>query len=151
MTWVYGGDPQHSANDAARFWSGDTVSTASVTLQDGEVAYCVSMEPNDALLAGALCCDALAAKYVRMANITVGEVSRANGDRYKAFLEKATQLRNEAGKRALPFFGGQSQAGKQDLRDNTDAVKPPFGVGQFDNPLTTQFDNQPPDASWPVT
>jgi hypothetical protein len=150
MTWNYGGAPATSATDAARFWAGDTISTAQTTLQDGEVAYCVALEPNDARLAGALCCEALAAKYVRMANITVGEVSRANGDRYKAYQEQAEKLRDEAGRRALPSFGGQSVAEKNSLTQNPDAVKPPFGMGQFDNPLTTQFDNQPPDPGYPV-
>ena len=151
MAWTYGGDPSTSTTDAARFWCGDTIATASVTLQDGEVAYCVAIEPNDARLAGALCCDAIAAKYARMANITVGEVSRANGDRYKAFRDRAQELRNEAGKMSLPVFGGQSIADKAILNSNPDAVPQRFGVGQFDNPLSRQFDNQPPDPGYPVT
>jgi hypothetical protein len=145
MAFTYTADPQHVARDAVRWWCGDTDSTVA-QLQDSEVDYAISMQPSDARLAGALCCDALAAKYARRADITIGEVSKRFGDRAQVFRDQAAHLRAEVGKGAVPFFGGQSRSGKADLREDADAVQPPFGVGQFDNPLSRQFDGEAPDA-----
>jgi len=149
MAFTYTGDPIHVFRDAVRWWCGDTDATAALCT-DGEVDYAITLQPGDPRLAAALCLDAIAAKYARLADITVGEVSKRNGDRSKAFRENAQSLRNEAGKMAIPFFGGQTQSGKDALSEDSDAVQPPFQVHQFDNPLSRQFDGQAPDPNDPV-
>src|SRR2546426_19332 len=122
MTATYTANPQTVPLDAVRWWCGDTDVSAAL-LQDTECTFAISMQPNDTRLAAALCCDALAGKYARRADITVGEVSKRNGAVAKSFRDQAEWLRDQAGKLALPFFGGQSQSAKDSLTQDTDAVQ----------------------------
>lgn len=138
-TWNYSGDPNVSTRDAIRFWLGDT-DVNNQLLQDAEIAYLNTQQPNDPRLAAAAGCDTLAAKYSSKANFTVGQVSKQAGAIAKAFRDQAIWLRGEVAKTASPVAGGQSVADKITLSQNPDAVPPPFSVGQIDNPLASQLD-----------
>lgn len=144
----YTGNPGSDSIDAVRFYCGDTDNT-NLLLTDTEITFS-STQMSDPRLAAAMCLDALSAKYAQRADITVGEVSKSWGDRSQAFHDRAETLRNEAGKLAVPFFGGQSHTDKEALDADTDATQPPARIGQFDNPLSRQFDQQAPDPYDPV-
>ena len=135
MAFTYTGNPKSVPIDAVRFWCGD-VDATTAELQDGEILYAISLEPNDARLAGAVCLDALANKYARRADFAAGYVRKMLGSRSDALRKRAMDLRNEAGKLAMPFFGGPPDTG---------SPQPPFTMHQFDNELTTQFDQTSPD------
>ena len=148
MAFTYTADPTNVPRDAVRFHCGDTVE-ARAQLQDSEIDYALTMQPTDRRMAAAICCDALAARFSSKADISIGEIRKSLGQLAEAYRKRANELRIEATKGAMPWFGGQSKPGKDDLAQDADAVQPHFAAGQFDNPLATQFDGQIADDEAP--
>lgn len=141
--FTYNGDPTTSAVNLVRFYTGDTDRDLA-ELDDREIAFAITNQSNPKLAAAELL-DALATKYARKANITVGQVSKQMGTISDTLRKRAEDLRATAGNLALPFFGGLTKTGKNDLSARTDDVQPHFTIGQFDNPQASQFDGETPD------
>lgn len=131
-TFTYTGDPARNTRDAVRFHAGDT-DRENAELEDGEIDYALTLQPNVKLAAAELL-EALAAKYSRKADISVGQVSKSLGSISDRLAKRAEGLRSKAGIIATPFFGGLTQSGKTNLDQGTDDVQPRFRRGQFDNP-----------------
>lgn len=135
MTWTYSGDPSANDRDEVRWLCGDT-DTNDQLVTDEEIAYAVT-ESGSNVLAAALCCDALQAKFSRDVDNRLSKGSESSSQRAKAFARQAAKLRSKVGGGGvLPShsFGGLTISGKQSLRDDSDAVQPAFSRGDFDNP-----------------
>ena len=74
---TYLGTPATVPADAVRFFAGDTDNTA-LLLTDAEVAWALA-QMSDPRLSAAMCLDALAAKFARKADFSIGEVSKRMG------------------------------------------------------------------------
>jgi hypothetical protein len=138
MTWNYSGNPASSDLDEVRYLVGDTDSTDPL-VQDEEINYAIGKQ-STLELAAAQVLRALAAKYSRWSNYSVGEVSVSDVAAIaKAFKERADELDPMGltlGDSALcaPSFGGLTITGKESLDEDTDAVQPMFKKGADDYP-----------------
>jgi hypothetical protein len=140
IKFTYGRNPARSNRDAVRFFTGD-VDRESAFLDDDEIDWSLTDSPNPRMAAAVLL-DNLATRFSRKADISVGQVSKTFSGIADALRERAKNLREEASRRsALPFFGGLTISGKNDLDERTDDVQPHFRLKQFDNPLARQFDD----------
>lgn len=135
MTWTYTPDFA-TQRDRVRFEIGDTTSTDQL-LSDEEIAYAGSVEGSD-LCAAARCCEALAGKYGRLADMREGKLDIKLSQRKKAFLDKADQLRMQDAKGAGIYVGGESISDKEATNEDTDRVPTAFYRGMLDNPNATQ-------------
>ena len=142
MTWSYG-DPSSNEKDAVRFEIGDTDSTDPL-LQDAEISYAISVTSN-ILGAAARCCDALARKFARQADVRLGPQSIAASQRSRAFMELARDLRSRLAGAHPPYSGGLSKSEaiqdeldidlkkpifKRDLMSNNSSVNNLIGKGR---------------------
>lgn len=84
--------------------------------------------------AAALACDALAAKFARLAtDKRMGQASLA-WRRFESLTAMAKQLRASVSLSAIPFAGGISQSVRDTLDQDTDRITPSFQKGMLDNP-----------------
>jgi hypothetical protein len=136
MGWNYSGRPDSNDRDKVRFLVGDTDRNCPL-VQDEEIAWALSSQ-STITVAAAVCCEAIAARYGRLATVRVGDVSKNCGDISKAFRERAKELRDndssDLAALALPSFGGLSISQKETLANDTDAVQPSFQKGMDDIP-----------------
>lgn len=138
MGWNYSGRPDTNERDKVRFLIGDTCKENPL-VQDEEIAFTLGKFP-EVELAAALCCRAIAAKFSRQVNTTVGGVSRSCSDLAKAFAARATELDPDdmttgaAAVLVLPSFGGLSLSEKEVLDSDTDATPVNFKIGMDDIP-----------------
>lgn len=139
MTWSYSGDPSSSNQDAVRFAIGDTDSTDQL-MTDEEIAYLLTGSTVTA--ASIAACEALAAKFARQVDRSVGNLSLSSSQRAKQFTELAATLRRRTGYLARPYAGGISVADKETRDLDTDRVKPVFSRSQhrFDYDSYERFD-----------
>lgn len=139
MPWSYSGNPASSALDQVRFLVGDTDTTDQLLL-DAEITSLITEYPNP-YLAGAACCEQLAAKFSREVNKSIGHLSVSAGERAKAYLVLAKTLRKRSRAKGLvPYIGGRSQSDKIADAQDADAVQPNFRIGQDDLPPVNPFD-----------
>lgn len=144
MTWSYTA-PTSGNKDAVRFLIGDT-DTTDQQLSDEEITYVLS-QYSSLYMAAANCCDALANKFSRQVQKTVGKISLAANQRATAYREAAALLRSKRNAEGLAMFiGGRSLSDKQSFGDNADAVQPSFAIGMDDFP-ETRSDIYPPYTS----
>lgn len=137
MAWTYGGDPSANDRDEVRFLVGDT-DTSDQLVNDAEIAYAVAEEA-DNLMAAARIAKAIAAKFARLVDKSVGDLSISYNQRQEAFLNLASELETRSNRSgAAPYAGGISVSDKETVEDNTDRVEPSFKKGMNDNPGTTQ-------------
>jgi hypothetical protein len=143
MKWNYSGDPSTSALDETRFIVGDT-ERDKPQVSDDEVLWALGKCEQDVTCAAVILCRHLSRKYSRLADCSVGEVSRSCSQIAKAYKDRADELEDDAISSGLviPSFGGLSQAQKQSLLENEDAVQPAFSVGMDDNPGTSTGEDQ---------
>lgn len=139
MVWSYSGDPSDSDRDEVRFLIGDTNSSYPL-VQNEEVDWALTQEPQTQL-AGALLLEHLATKTARLADMKVGDVSKSLSKLTEQYEARAKKLRTLAAGCALPFFGGLSKAGKEELAADSDAVQPNFEIGMDDHPNTNSVTN----------
>lgn len=143
LRFTYDGDPTSSDINQVRYYTGDTdQATAQIDDREIEAALTESTNPR---IAAAICLEALSSKYSMRANITVGEVSEDLGEISEKLKAAAEAMRTEAGKHALPFFGGLTKSGKVSLNSDSDAVQNSFRKGMFDNQEASQFDDTAED------
>lgn len=143
MSWTYSGDPSSSTRDEVRFLIGDTDET-DPQLNDQEVEYLLAANGDNSQLAAASCADAIASKYTRLVNKSVGDLSISYGERAQKYTELAGKLKGDATiALAAPYCGGISVSDKEIDPDNSDQVRPHFKVGVHDNYGTEPEDNTP--------
>lgn len=142
MSWTYGGDPSANNRDFVRFEVGDTDTTDQL-VTDEEIAGAVSLYGNKWKAAAAVA-QAIAGKFARRVDSTMGKLKLAYSQRVKHYLELAKKLEAEAKKhgRAAPWAGAVSKDEKQTEEDDTDRAEPAFAVRQFDFPATSRNDEQ---------
>lgn len=96
MAWTYDGDPSESDVAAIHFLVGDTDS-ADPQLQDEEIELLVSLYPRPSgkppYLAAAAAADAIAGKYARKMNQSVGPLSQQEEQQYLHYVQLAQQFR----------------------------------------------------------
>lgn len=134
--WNYSGDPTNSNRDAVRFLIGDT-NAADPLVTDGEILYLLG-EFGAATSAAAAACRAIAAKFSRQADKTVGDLSISASQRAKAFGARADELDSavSASLAPIPVVGGVSIADKATVESSTDRVRPSFTKDGFTAPGT---------------
>lgn len=139
MAWTYSGDPASSEKDYVRFLVGDT-DTNDQLVQDEEIEAVLADEGNVSL-AAAIIAEAIAGKYSRLADISVGKTSISYSQRAASYLALATRLRKQSKQKAIfrvrPYAGGISRSDKENVENNDDRVKPIFEKDLFKNPYTT--------------
>lgn len=135
--FTYGGDPSKSSRDAVRFLIGDTIEKFAM-FKDKEIDWQIGQTP-DSRIAGAELLEVKARQLARIGDTRVGDVSRSFSKVAEQMLKVAKDLRKDALKRALPFFGGLSKSGKLTLAQDEDAVQPAFSLGMTDDPNAVQL------------
>jgi hypothetical protein len=139
VSWSYSGDPSASDKDAVRFLSGDTLPEDQL-VSDEEIAYAVTTGGSHNV-AAAIVCEAITARFSRLADSKVGPASAQCSQKAKHYRNRAQELRNLGAVCATPTFGVQSKSEKSTLRDDSDAVQPWFERGQTDYPGTDELGN----------
>lgn len=145
MSWSYyaGG----GTRDWIRFVIGDTDEDDEL-LQDEEIDAALSNEGNK-YAAAAICADAIAAKFAREADKTVGPLSISASQKGERYLKLADKLRKQTGRRVAAWAGGISESEKRTAESDTDRVDTSFKRGQFDSMETPSEDSRWTEAeSW---
>lgn len=127
MTFTYNGDPTASDTAAVRFAIGDT-DVSDQLMTDEEIAYLLT--DSTVTAASIAACEALAAKFARQVDRSVGNLSLSSSQRAKQFTELAATLRKRTGYLARPYAGGISVADKETRDLDADRVKPVFSRSQ---------------------
>lgn len=143
MTWTYGGDPTANNRDEVRFLVGDT-DTGDQLITDEEIAYAVA-EAHTNRGAAALIARAVAAKFARRADKSVGDLRISYSQQHKHYLELAGRLESETAFEITPYAGGISKDDKETQEEDTDRVEPSFAVGMHDNPPSQPDTRDPCD------
>jgi hypothetical protein len=99
VAWTYSGDPNTSAKDEVRFLVGDTDSTDQL-VQDEEIGYVLSVHAavvgSINYQAAAEVADAIAAKFARKRDRSIGALSDQAEQQYQHYVELAARLRTLA-------------------------------------------------------
>ena len=136
MTWSYDPtkltDPVLGPLMQVRLEIGDT-NTAEQQMADEEIGY-VLTDVGDTLYSAARCCDMLAAKYAREADLVGGGLQMRNSQISIAYTKLGATLRDRAALSISPYAGGISQADKLTNQLNTDRVTPAFFTDMLKNP-----------------
>lgn len=138
---TYSGNPNSSPKDQVRFLIGDTDSSEFL-LNDAEITWVIS-QYNSPMNAAIRCCETIIAKFSRLANERVGQVSIDYSQKAKGYRDMLRDLRSRlAMEDAVPYAGGISVSDKQTQVMNTDRVRPDFSKHMMENyqiaPWTTQ-------------
>lgn len=145
MSWTYSGDPSISDLDAVRFLVGDTDSS-DPQISNEEITFLLAQEGNT-YKAAAGAAKSIMAKYARLADKSVGDLSISYSQRQAAYEKLAESLTTSASMRsAVPLAGGISVADKLVQEQDPDRVKPVFFRGQFDEPGVPPGDNPQPQS-----
>lgn len=150
MAWTYNAQPfpdpwpyiagqaiPQSCVDTVRFLIGDT-DTSDQQLQDGEIQGTLTWNNGDPYQAAIESCRALALKYARQADKTVGDLHLVNSQRSKAYAAMVQQIIAQSLRHGAPtpYAGGISIPEIEEDRTNTDLVQPSFTKGFMDDPGT---------------
>lgn len=116
--WTYDGDPDGNRTDEVRFMVGDT-DPADPLVQDEEIDYVLTLHVpavgKPAWLAAAWTCDAIAGKFARRMQQSIGSLSRSAQQQYEHYRDLAAHYRMlhatngkgvTAAKVAYPVLGG---------------------------------------------
>lgn len=146
MSWSYSGNPKKNAKDAVRFLIGDTDNKDQLLL-DEEIEYCLSIYNNAPNNAAIRCCETIVAKFSRLANEKVGQVSIDFKDKAEGYRALLRDLRSRlAMEDAVPYSGGISVSDKLTQVQNNDRVRPDFTKHMMENnqiaPWVTQNEHE---------
>ncbi len=150
MNFTYSGDPSTSDGDLVRFLIGDTDS-AAWQLSDEEIQAMLTLNaPSeigfDAILAAAACAEALAGKYARRADKSVGDLHITNSQISKNYLDMSARLRRQSSVNgAAPYAGAMTITDKDAQEMNPNRVAPFFKRGMNDNRTPSNSNQQ----DWP--
>jgi hypothetical protein len=100
VTWTYSGDPSSNAKDEVRFLVGDTDSTVQ-EVSDEEIAYIITMHGDPGAnygnyAAAAVLAQAIASKYAKKADKSVGGLSIQYKQKFDNYMALAQTLREFA-------------------------------------------------------
>lgn len=147
--WNYSGDPTTSPKDEVRFLTGD-VNQNDPQLLDAEINYTLKLvygtsppPPSGNYVPAIYCLQAIAAKYARAADKSVGDLHISYGQRQKQYLEMIVMLRQRASLAAVPFYvGGLSIGDKLTAYLNPDLLTTAVridGMSNADTNSDTEF------------
>ncbi len=94
MSWTYSGDPTKSYLDAIRFLIGDVVEDEPL-LSDEEIVYLYKSSSNRINRAAAEACEAIAASFMREADVAVGGMRVNLANKASQYLYLARILRQK--------------------------------------------------------
>ena len=145
MTWKYSGNPSSSAKDEARFLVGD-VFDKDPLLSDEEITYCLTAG-GSARLGAALAAEAISAKFSRLADRSVGQVSVSCSQKAEAYRKLANDLRaSDAASSSLPHFGEVFVSESAALDKDSSLIQPSFRVGMNDPSGLNERQSLPDDG-----
>lgn len=134
MAWSYSGDPSSSDLDSVRFLVGDT-DINDQQLQDEEINYLLAQNGNNVYLSAAAAANAIAAKFARLVDKSVGDLKLNFSQRQAAYATLAKELEVKGAQRVgVPYAGGISLSDKDKDQEDTDLVQPTFKRDQFSFP-----------------
>ena len=139
--FTYGNDPAANDLDAVRYRIGDTTKERPL-LDDREINFELANKGGNVFLAAAASADALQARFSRIPDIRVGDITKSFGKVAEAFKNLAKQLRNEARKFAKASAPDIRKSTKRALEEDTDLTQPEFSIGQTDNPRALQLNDE---------
>jgi hypothetical protein len=138
IQWTYSGDPSASDRDAVRFRIGDT-DEAEPLLADAEIDWLLA-EQGTVLPAAIEACRAIAARYARKCDKSVGPVSISYSQRSQHYRDLAAEIAHEAGldvPLVAPVITGQSASDMEAQRADGDwAQGAALRIGMTDYPDT---------------
>lgn len=132
LEWTYDKQFATENRDVVRFLIGDTIEEKPL-LDDREIQYSLDTHVN-VLIAAAVCCEAVAAKFSQKSDMRIGDISKKLGQVAKAYRTRANELRNQAALCAEPFFGGVLDSADDALLSDSDVNRTKFQLGRFDHP-----------------
>jgi len=143
MTWSYSGNPSNSTQDAVRFLVGDT-DTNDQLISNEEIAYFVS-EFNNARRSASEAARAIAAKYARLMNRSIGGLSADFSAKYRQYLELADSLLSkEEMKPVALFISGYTKSAKEAVELDSDRESTFSRKGIMDNKRSYPSDDASP-------
>lgn len=114
-----------AAKDQVRLLIGDTDVTDAL-LQDEEIAYLLTQSASNVNVASVRACEAVAARFSRLADTQVDDVRVSLSQRAKGYRELAATLRGRIATSVSLFAGGISVSAKESAEEDTDRVPPIF-------------------------
>jgi len=144
MTWTYSGNPADSTKDAVRFLVGDTDTTDQLITNE-EITYLIAQHGVVNRVASETA-RAIAAKFARLMNRTIGGLSADFSAKYRQYLELADNLLSKDELSPVsPYISGFSRSAKEAVELDTDR-EPTFSrKGIMDNPRSQPSDESPYD------
>lgn len=143
MTWTYSGDPASSTRDAVRFLIGDT-DTNDQLISNEEINYFVT-EFNNARRSASEAARAIAAKYARLMNRSIGGLSADFSAKYRQYLELADSLLSKEEMKPVGLFiSGYSKSAKESVELDTDRESTFSRKGIMDNKRSYPSDDTSP-------
>jgi hypothetical protein len=144
MAWTYDGTPNTTTpegrRDFVRLNVGDT-DTNDQLVTDEAIAAALLQVRDDVYLASAIIARALAAKFARQQDISMGEGALAITDSKisDAYFRLAERMEKQARKYSqnsigVPAAGGLTKTEIDTLKDDPDWNAPRFAEGQFEDP-----------------
>lgn len=144
MAWSYSGNPASSNLDAVRFLVGDT-DTNDQLLSNEEINYMVLTHGN-VRRAASESARAIAAKFARLMNRSIGGLAADFSAKYRQYLELADNLlEKDELSPVSPFISGFSRSAKEAEELDTDRETTFGRKGQHDNPRAYPGDESPFD------
>jgi hypothetical protein len=141
--WSYNSDSVGTVDkDTVRFLLGDTDSDDPL-LQDEEIQFTITSN-SSVYHAAAMAAEAVAAKYGKDIQKTVGPLSINLAQRANEFRSLATRLRSTANRSigAPPQYFGDSYSDKDDAAQDTDKIGTAIKIGGMDNPSIDNADSR---------
>lgn len=114
-----------AAKDQVRLLIGDT-DVSDALLQDEEIAFLLTQSASNVNAAAVRACEAVAAKFARLADTQVDDVRVSLSQRAKGYRELAAALRGQIATSVSLFAGGVSVNTKTSAEEDTDRVPPIF-------------------------
>lgn len=114
-----------AAKDQVRLMIGDT-DVSDALLQDEEIAFLLTQSASNVNAAAVRACEAVAAKFARLADTQVDDVRVSLSQRAKGYREMAATLRGQIATSVSLFAGGVSVSAKTSTEEDTDRVPPIF-------------------------
>ena len=144
MAWSYSGNPSSSERDAVRFLVGDT-DTNDQLLSNEEIDYLTTQHGSVHRIASESA-RAIAAKFARLMNRSIGGLSADFSAKYRQYLELADNLleKDEIAP-VSPFISGFGRSAKEAVELDTDRESTFGRKGQHDNPRAYPGDESPFD------
>lgn len=143
--WTYSGDPSLSARDAVRYYISDTDS-ANPLVYDGEIDYLLANYATP-LFAAAQAARNLGGKFAKqVTSKRVGDLALTYANQAANYMALAASLQSQAEMKGVTIYaGGISKSDMASVDGNSDRVKPPFAIKQFNIPGSADAAQVPGD------